>query len=106
MDEFETAAWEVDKNVNSDKENVIEWLKGSNVATVTFSQPKYINKVKKFAAEHPEDVQIVSEHNDCLVAHIPVKYVRIQFPGIGREYTEEEKAKLREQLRNVRKKSQ
>ena len=95
MDEFEKAAWDVDKNINSNHENVIEWLRNSDVATVTLSQGKYITKVKKMAKEHPDKVQIVHENSDgSIVAHIPVKAIKLSIIE-GRQYTEEEKEKLR-----------
>lgn len=103
MDEFERAANEVDKNINSDHENVIEWMRNSPTATVTLSQGKYITKVKKMAKEHPDQVQILHEYNDHIVAHIPTKSIKLSIIQ-GHEYTEEEKQKLRKQLQKVRNK--
>lgn len=68
-------------------ENVIEWIRNDNVATVTFSQGRYISKIRKLAATHPEDVQITAENMDgSICAHIPVKYIKINPP---RSITEE-----------------
>ena len=104
MDEFETAAWEVDKSINSNQENVIEWLRNSHTATVTLSQPKYVSRVKELAKKFPNEVEIVHENRDgSVVAHIPTKAIKINLVT-PREYTEEEKEKLREQLKNARKK--
>ena len=38
MNDFEKACEEVNKDYTSEKENVIEWIKNSDVATVTFTQ--------------------------------------------------------------------
>ena len=40
-------------------ENVIEFLRGSETALVTFSQGRYISQVKALAERFPEDVQIL-----------------------------------------------
>jgi hypothetical protein len=51
------------------KENAIEWLNGQDRVTVTLSQGRYINKVKKLAETHKE-VEIVKENEDgTLLAH-------------------------------------
>lgn len=62
------------------KENAIEWITNEKTATVTFSQPKYINAVFKLAKNDPEAVEIVEtpEANDgYLIARIRLGRVRI-----------------------------
>jgi len=60
------------------KENVIEWITGKQVATVTLSQPRYISKVKKLAKNHPEEVQILHQNKDgSVVARVPLKAVKL-----------------------------
>ena len=103
MNEFEKAC-EVD---NSDgftsHENVIEFLRNSKVATVTLSQPKYINKIKKLAEQFPDEVEIIMENSDgSLLAHIPTSYIKINNPP-KREYSDEEKAIMVERLRKINK---
>lgn len=78
------------------KENVIEWLTGQDTVTVSLSQGKYINKVKKLAKTH-SDVKILAENKDgSICAHIPLKYIKISPP---RQVTEEQREKARERLR-------
>ena len=75
-------------------ENVVEWIDNSKTATVTFSQGRYINKIKKLAEQHPEECQISYENEDgSIVAHIPVKWVKIMPP---RALTDEQREALRE----------
>lgn len=81
------------------KENNIEWLNGQNRVTVSFSQGKFINKVKKLAESHPE-VEIVAENTDgSITAHLPLKYIKISAP---RQMSEEQKAVAKERLRQFR----
>lgn len=62
-------------------ENVIEFTKDSERATVTFSQGRYKARIRKLAKDHPEECQIVAENRDgSLCAHIPVGWVRISPP--------------------------
>lgn len=60
------------------QENLIEWMTGSKIATVTFSQKKFVNRIKRMAEKHPETVDIVAENEDgSITAHIPVKALHL-----------------------------
>ena len=60
-------------------ENVIEFLENQERATVTFSQGRFKSRIRKLAAERPEECEIVAENKDgSLCAHIPVKWVKIK----------------------------
>lgn len=83
-------------------ENVIEFTRNQNRATVTFCQPRFVNKIKKLAEENSE-CEITAENPDgSIVAHIPTSWVRIQPPRTV-EMSEEKKDELRERLENYRK---
>jgi hypothetical protein len=89
---------------DSVNENVIEFLRGQQRATATFcSQNKLGNKVRKLAKEYPEEVQIVAENPDgSIVAHFPVKWVKITAPSKNRpEMSEEKKQELRERIKEI-----
>lgn len=59
-------------------ENTIEFLTGETRATVTFSQGRYKSRIKKLAAERPEECSIVAENQDgSICAHIPVSWIKI-----------------------------
>ena len=78
-------------------ENGIEFLKDSKTATVQFCQGRYKSRIKKLAAERPEDCEILAENKDgTLLAHIPVEWVKIIPP---RQLSEEEKQKRAEAMR-------
>ena len=82
------------------RENCIEWLNGQDRVTVTLSQGKYINKVKKLAEKH-EGVEIVKENTDgTLLAHLPLKFVKISAP---KQMTEEQKERARERFKAMQK---
>lgn len=83
-------------------ENVLEWIKNEPIATVTFSQGKYISKIRKLAERFPDECQITHENQDgSIVAHIPTKWIKINNPQ--RVMTEEEKRLAAERIRNSRK---
>ena len=63
------------------KENAIEWLTGDQVATVTLSQQKYINRIRRIAKIDPDSVAIIEEpetNGGYLVAHIDVELVSLR----------------------------
>ena len=84
-------------------DNVFEWYTGETVATVTFSQRRMINKLKKYA-EEDSNIEIVVENDDgSIVAHVPVSYFKFTPPRKGREFTEEEKKAAADRLAHARK---
>lgn len=77
-------------------ENVIEFLEGEAMATVTFSQGRYKSRIKKLAAERPEECEIVAENQDgSICAHIPVSWVKI---NPSPKVTEETRQRSRERM--------
>ena len=105
MTAFEKAADEIDSEVYTGEavqENCIEWIKGSPTATVTFPKGRFSTKVTKLAEQYSDEVQICHVNKDgSIVAHIPVKYIRLQRPS-QRVCTEKERQMLRERLKTNR----
>jgi hypothetical protein len=82
------------------RENCIEWLNGQDRVTVTLSQGRFINKVKKLAEKHKE-VEIVKENEDgTLLAKLPLKFIKISAP---RQITEEQREQARERFNAMHK---
>ena len=48
---------------NSIKDNSIDWFTGQTRVNITFSQRKWINKIKKLAEKYPNEVII---QNVCI----------------------------------------
>lgn len=83
-------------------ENVIEFLRDSKTATVTFSQGRYVSKIKRLAESYPDECQIIHENEDgSILAHIPTKWINIS-KRTGREMTDEEKSANAERLKAYR----
>ena len=60
------------------KDNHIEWYGGSDTATVTFTQLKYINRIKKLAEKHATCVEILAENPDgSICARIPLSAIHL-----------------------------
>ena len=104
MMQFDAAANEIDKDLytgQSVQENCIEWIKGSKTATVTFPKGRFTTKISKLAEQFPDEVQICHTNSDgSIVAHIPVKYIKIGRPKQV-NYTEEQREELRERARQM-----
>lgn len=74
-------------------ENVIEWVKDGDRATLSLSQRRTISRVKHLAEQYPEECQIVAENKDGSVcAHVPVSWVKISPP---REVSEKQREHAR-----------
>jgi len=86
-------------------DNSFDWFTGEKIGSCTFSQKKYVNKVKKYAEEYPDDVKILAENEDgSIFVHMPVSWFKISPPRKGREFTDEEKQAAAERLRIAREK--
>ena len=104
MTAFERAAEEVDSEIYTGEgvqENCIEWIRGSQTATVTFPRSRFTTRITKLAELYPDEVQICHVNKDgSIVAHIPVEYVAIRKPK-KMNYTEEQLEVLRERGREA-----
>lgn len=80
------------------KENVIEWLLGEKMVTMTLSQRKHIAKVKKMSESHPEDVKILKENADgTIFAKMPLSYLKLSAPRAS-NMTDEQRVAVAERL--------
>lgn len=88
------------------KENMMEFLSGQRTCTVTFTNQKHINRIKKLYEERKDDFAYLVENPDGSVcAKIPLKWVKIN-PGSkeGRVMTEEQRQAAIIRLQEARKK--
>ncbi len=80
-------------------ENVIEFVQNSNTATVTFTQGRYISRIRELAEKKPDKCQIMTVNKDgSIVAHIPTSWIKI---NPDRELTDEQRAIMSERAKNV-----
>lgn len=89
-------------DISGTTENAIEFIKHAVRATVTFSQGRYISRIKKLAEKYPEECEIVAINKstgegESICAHIPTAWIRITPPAV-RELTEEQKEELTRRL--------
>lgn len=64
------------------KENVIEWYTGDDTCTATFTQKKFINRMRRMSETHGELVKIVHENTDgSIVCKFPLRAVHITIYG-------------------------
>lgn len=77
---------------NNCRDNSVEWYTGQTIVTCTFSQRKWINKIKRLAEKHPEEVNIQFTHSDCIVVKMPISYIKISPP---KKVSEEQRERMR-----------
>ena len=62
-------------------ENVIEFIKDEERATVTFSQGRFKTRIRELQRKWPDEVCDVVEGKDgTLVAHVPTNWIKINPP--------------------------
>ena len=86
------------------KENVLEFISGSHTATLTFTNQKHINRIKKLYEDRKEDFKYFKLNEDGSVcAKVPLKWIKINAGSkTGRVMTEEQKEAARERLMKAR----
>ena len=85
--------------MNRCMENVIEFIENEKRATVTFSQGRFKSIIRKLAAEHPEECQIMKENKDgSICAHVPVSWIKI---NPTRQLSDEQRSELAERMKRI-----
>ena len=70
----------------SNRENVIEWLRDEETATVTFTQGRMKKRIMKLAEERPDEVFVTAINADgSMCARIPTRWIKVSPPRIVSE---------------------
>lgn len=96
----------MERNYETNNENCIEFLSGEHYITVSFTNRKHVNRVKRLYEERKEDFKYFKENKDgSICAKLPIKWLKLN-PGSkeGRSMTEEQKEAARIRLSEARKK--
>lgn len=85
-------------------ENMIEFINGQRTATITFSNLKHINRIKRLYEDRPDEFKYFHQNEDgSIIAKVPLRWIKVSPPRENnRVYTEEEKAAISERLRKAR----
>lgn len=98
MNDFEKACAEVDNYTSSNmQENVIEWVNNDTATVNLVSYSRLAGRVRKLA-ETNDDVKIISDNGGVLLAHIPVKFIKINPP---KNVSEEQRLAAAERLKKI-----
>ena len=84
-------------NYDINIENSLEFLRDAKTMTVSFSQKRFISKVRELAEKFPDDVEIVAENVDgSIVAHMPVSALHLSI--IRKNITDEQRKAATDRL--------
>lgn len=86
-----------------EQETIVNSNNAEKMAEVYTADPVMIRKLDKMVEKYPNTYKVVKQDDESKTYQFPKKLIRFGAP-VTRVYTEEEKAKLREQLNNIRKK--
>ena len=89
------------------RENVIEWITGSDRIAITVTQPRYINRVRKLVEHYSKDnadgVDLIENDDGSVFAHLPLECLKLS-PKRSIEYSEEQRAAARDRIAAAREK--
>ena len=81
------------------KENVIEWIRDENQASLTLTQGRFKSRIEKLAVERPGKCEILARNKDGgISAHVPVSWVKISPP---REVSEEQRIQAKKRMEDM-----
>lgn len=80
-------------------ENSIEWLTGDNRVSLTISQTKWVNKLRKLHEANPSEVGFVSNTDGSAFASVPLSYLKISAP---RKISDEQRQALSSRAQEMR----
>lgn len=82
------------------KENVIEWIRGDDVAKVTApSGSKLKGTIVRLAQKHTDKVHIIEENQDgSIFAEVPVGFVKIRAP---KQMSDSQREAARERMKKI-----
>lgn len=96
----------VEKDFINNNENAIEYLSGEHYITVSFTDRKMINRVKKLYSERKDNFKYLKENMDgSICAKLPKKWLKLNAGSKeGRVMTDEQKEAVRIRLQQAREK--
>ena len=84
--------------MSKNTENAVEFLVGDSTCTVTFTNQKHVNRIKKLYAKDKESFSYFVENADgSICAKIPLSWLRIM-PPKKLDLSEDERQLFRERL--------
>lgn len=82
-------------------DNSICFWRNSDVASVDFSQGRYITKIRRLAEKYPDECKIILENKDgSVIAQVPRKWIKVS-PPKKIEMSDERKAALSERMKRM-----
>ena len=82
-------------------ENVIEWIDGDDMISVTLHQKKYVNKILRLSENPMNNIMILARNDDgSIFAHLPISMLKLS-PKRQSNIDELRKAELRESMKKA-----
>lgn len=82
-------------------DNVIEFERGTKIASFTFSQKKFITRIQKLKEKYPAEVDFIANPDGSIFGHVPIDWVKI---NPKRQISEEQRQAAAERLARGREK--
>ena len=84
------------------RENGIEWVTGDKEIACSFSQKKYVNKVKSLAKKFPDQVKVIENEDGSVFAKLPLSAFKLSISS--RVFTDEEREAVAMRLKTGKEK--
>lgn len=83
-----------------ERETVICHAEGLDFASISSSERKFIGKIKKLAAQYPEDTKLIENPDGSVYLQFPIEWFKMPHPP--RQMSDEAREKAAERMRGLR----
>ncbi len=81
------------------QETTVEYQVDDNHVNFYSSELKHRRLIHQYAEQYPDQVEIVHEDDDSIMCHVPKSWFKPPRPPIKRNFSDEQKAQMRERLK-------
>ncbi len=90
----------VGMKMESNNENMIEFISGSHMATLSFTNRKHITRMKKLYESNKDDFKYFVENQDgSICCKVPLKWIKISPP---KQVSDEQRQAASERFKKMR----
>ena len=83
-------------------ETSIGRIQGDKYTTISTGERKFVNQLKEWVIEYPEDVCLTINTDGSAYARVPYDWLRFVKPPTKRNYTEEQRQAMGERMKKAR----
>lgn len=83
-------------------ETCIERITDSDYCSVYTGERKFVNQLMRYKEQYPDEIKIIDYKDGYVLAHVPFDWLRFVKPPTKRNFTEEQRQALSDNMKKAR----